>query len=92
VQVLENVRSDGSLDFSSPDGRLTNPGHAIEAGWFLLEFAVRTGDATLRTHALHIIERNFEWGWDSEGGVGAGGLLYFKDAEGFSPTQLEWPM
>jgi len=33
--VLENVSPDGKPMLDSPEGRMLNPGHAIEAGWFL---------------------------------------------------------
>ena len=36
--VFENVGLKGELLLDSPDGRLVNPGHAIEGGWFLLRF------------------------------------------------------
>jgi N-acylglucosamine 2-epimerase len=41
--MLENVRPDGSFNFDVMDGRTHNPGHAIEAGWFLLDHARKTG-------------------------------------------------
>jgi N-acylglucosamine 2-epimerase len=88
--VLENVLPDGSIDMSTPDGRLVNPGHAIEAGWFLLDHAVRVGDAALKAEALEIIDLSFSYGWDKE--AKDGGIIYFRDVLGFSPTQLEWPM
>ena len=37
--VFETVNRDGSL-ISSAQGRLLNPGHAIEMGWFLLNYAL----------------------------------------------------
>jgi N-acylglucosamine 2-epimerase len=37
-----------------------------------------------------MIEWSYERGWDIE--ENRGGLLYFLDVEGFSPTQLEWNM
>ena len=95
---------DGSFDGSCPDGRLTNPGHAIEAGWFLLSHAREIHDPALAAQAVQIIDDNFAWGWDApEIGVpssasggdhkdNSGGLLYFRDIEGYSPTQLEWDM
>jgi N-acylglucosamine 2-epimerase len=88
--VLESVRADGSADLSCPEGRLSNPGHAIEAGWFLLEYAQFTGDSALAARALEVIEWSWAAGWDRE--RGGGGMLYFKDVEGFTPTQLEWSM
>ena len=54
IQVLENVGPAGEYDSSCPDGRLVNPGHAIECGWFLLDYAVSVGDATLQAEALQV--------------------------------------
>lgn len=67
-----------------------------QAGWFLLAHAREKGDEALAACALRIVDDNFAWGWDAgddgrEGG-GSGGLLYFRDVEGYSPTQLEWDM
>jgi N-acylglucosamine 2-epimerase len=93
---LENILSDGSSDFSTPDGRLLNPGHSIEAGWFLLEHARKRLDAALEKRAREIIDESFTVGWDAS--YGNGGFIYFRDIEGFDPTLLEkdsklwWPM
>src|SRR5699024_5266483 len=38
--VLENVAEDGSFS-DSYDGRLVNPGHVLEAMWFLMDLGVR---------------------------------------------------
>jgi len=85
--VLENVAPDGSqLDGS--EGRLLNPGHAIEAGWFVLELARKAGDAKLKEQAIQMIECSFEKGWDKD----YGGIFYFLDSEGLPPVQLEWFM
>lgn len=117
--VFEGVGPDGRPDMSTPAGRLLNPGHAIEAGWFLLDVAALLGDGALRARALEVVQWAYEGGWDGPlvgGGVGApaaeaaapgalgqgvgggsGGFIYFRDAGGFSPTQLEahmklwWP-
>ena len=85
--VLETVGDDGSV-LDSPEGRLVNPGHAIEAGWFLLRYARKIGDEGLQRLALQMIDWSFDFGWDHE----FGGLYYFLDAKGYSPLQLEWPM
>ena len=45
--ILENVYHDGSF-CDSFEGRLTCPGHAIEAMWFMLDLSMRFGDETLR--------------------------------------------
>ena len=66
-----------------------NPGHAIEAGWILLQHACKTGNEDLvRTAIDKFIVRPFETGWDKK----HGGLFYFLDVDGLSPTQLEWSM
>ena len=85
--VLETVGGDGSL-IDSPAGRLVNPGHAIECGWFLMNYGRKIGDRGLVEKALNMIDWSYDYGWDKE----FGGLLYFLDREGFSPTQLEWNM
>jgi len=85
--VYETVAPDGS-PLDSAEGRLLNPGHAIEAGWFLQQWAQRFGRADLSELAIHVVRTSFARGWDEE----AGGIFYFLDAEGYSPTPLEWSM
>ncbi|XP_074793178.1 N-acylglucosamine 2-epimerase isoform X4 [Natator depressus] len=86
--VLENVSPDGQ-ELPGCLGRQQNPGHAIEAGWFLLRFAQRQGDAALAAQAIEgFMVRPFQAGWDPE----HGGLFAFQDADGLCPTQLEWNM
>jgi N-acylglucosamine 2-epimerase len=85
--VLETVRTDGTL-IDSPEGRLVNPGHAIESGWFLLHHAMKTNDLDLLKLGQNIIDWSFNFGWDRK----YGGLYYFLDSKGFSPLQLEWQM
>ncbi|MDB2447231.1 AGE family epimerase/isomerase, partial [bacterium] len=90
--VLENVTPKGEF-IDSPDGRLLNPGHAIEAGWFLQHWAKKLGDKELSTLAVDMVKWSFETGWDKE----HGGIFYFLDSKGFDPTPLEsnmklwWP-
>lgn len=85
--VRETVAPDGSL-LGGPAGRLLNPGHALEAGWFLMRWAERLGRADLTETAVRMIRAMHARGWDAE----HGGLFYFLDADGLSPTPLEWPM
>lgn len=87
--VLENVHVDGSV-LPGYDGRHMNPGHAIECGWFLYNYAKRTDSASLKAVAVNMIEWSFHKGWDSP--EHGGGLLYFLDSEGRSPPYLEWSM
>ncbi|XP_023862074.1 N-acylglucosamine 2-epimerase [Salvelinus sp. IW2-2015] len=86
--ILESVSSEGK-ELPGCEGRLQNPGHALEAGWFLLQYGLENGDQELqRTAVEKFMEIPFLTGWDKE----HGGLLYFLDVDGYCPTQLEWSM
>ena len=85
--VLENVNPDGSLAKGSR-GRLVNPGHSIEASWFLMNEAEYRGDNDLLEFALNILNWSFDLGWDKE----YGGLLYFVDVENKPVQALEGDM
>ena len=85
--VLENVAPDGSL-ISGSRGRLVNPGHSIEASWFLMEEACYRNDNDLLDMALNILNWSFELGWDKE----YNGLLYFVDVCNKPVQALEWDM
>ena len=85
--VFENVAPNGDF-VDTPAGRHLNPGHAIEAGWFLQHWAQRLGRKDLEQKAIEIIRWSHDIGWDKEWG----GYYYFLDHKGFSPTQLEWNM
>ena len=50
-RVLEVVLEDGSK-CPGYDGRHMNPGHAIEAGWFVLSYAQRTANQELAKDRL----------------------------------------
>lgn len=83
--ILENVKQDGSAA-DSFEGRLLNPGHALEAMWFIMDLGVRRGDSDLINKASTIALRTLEHGWDKE----HGGIFYFLDSKGHPPQQLEW--
>ncbi|XP_068964537.1 N-acylglucosamine 2-epimerase [Petaurus breviceps papuanus] len=86
--VLENISKDGT-EIPGCLGRQQNPGHALEAGWFLLRYAIRQGNPELKTHIIEkFMLQPFHSGWDKENG----GIFYFQDADKFCPTQLEWDM
>jgi N-acylglucosamine 2-epimerase len=85
--VRETVAPDGS-PVTGSDGRLLNPGHAIETGWFLQHWAERLGRPALSDLAVNIVRWSFKTGWDNE----HGGLFYFLDTGPTEPTQLEWFM
>ncbi|XP_053705391.1 N-acylglucosamine 2-epimerase [Synchiropus splendidus] len=86
--ILENVNVDGA-ELPGCHGRLQNPGHALEAGWFLLQYGRGQQDQDLQNTAISMfVELPFNSGWDKE----YGGLFYFLDVDGHCPTQLEWSM
>jgi N-acylglucosamine 2-epimerase len=62
--TVENVLPDGSMDLTCPEGRLHNPGHAIEAGWFVIEEGMRTGDAAMVEQGAAMARASLERGWD----------------------------
>ena len=83
--IVEHVGKDGSL-VDSFEGRLQNPGHAIEAMWFIMDLGRRLGRRDLIEKAVHIALREIEYGWDEQ----YGGIFYFLDRKGHPQQQLEW--
>jgi len=83
--VLENVNIDGSFA-DCFEGRLMNPGHTIEAMWFIMDLGIRLNDTSLIDKAVTIMLSTLEYGWDKE----YGGIFYFLDIQGHPPQQLEW--
>lgn len=83
--VLENVLANGSFS-DSFEGRLLNPGHAIEAMWFIMDLALRLNDPALAQKACSIGLKMLEYGWDQQ----YGGIFYFMDLHNHPPQQLEW--
>ncbi len=83
--IVENLNADNSLS-DSFDGRLINPGHGIEAMWFIMELGVRLNRSELIQKAVETTLNIVEYGWDKE----YGGIYYFLDRKGFPPQQLEW--
>lgn len=82
--ILENIGLDGGF-VDSFEGRLLNPGHAIEAMWFVMNIALQTNDNKLVKKAEHILYQQLEYGWDKE----YGGIFYFMDYKGYPTQQLE---
>lgn len=83
--IYEFVRPDGSHE-DSFNGRLLNPGHGIEAMWFMIDIGVRRNDTKLIEKAADTIIKILDYSWDEK----YGGILYFMDAHGKPPQQLEW--
>lgn len=83
--IVENVTLDGQLS-DTFDGRLLNPGHAIEAMWFIMDLGERLNRPALIEKAVTIALNTLEYGWDKQ----HGGIFYFMDRKGCPPQQLEW--
>ncbi|SIQ99369.1 AGE family epimerase/isomerase [Maribacter ulvicola] len=83
--IYEFVTPDGKLE-DSFNGRLLNPGHGIEAMWFMIDIGVRNNDNGLIKKATQIIINILEYSWDKE----YGGIFYFMDALNKPMQQLEW--
>jgi N-acylglucosamine 2-epimerase len=83
--VMESVGPNGEL-IDHFDGRTLNPGHAIEAAWFILHEARHRGhDPDLIRTGTTILDWMWRRGWDEE----YGGLYYFRDVKGL-PVQEYW--
>jgi N-acylglucosamine 2-epimerase len=83
--IVENLNTDNSLS-DSFDGRLINPGHGIEAMWFIMDLGVRLNRPELIDQAVKTTLATLEYGWDNK----YGGIFYFMDRKGCPPQQLEW--
>jgi len=83
--VLENVTIDNQLS-DTFEGRVLNPGHAIEAMWFIMDLGVRLNRPGLIEKARDIALKMVKYGWDEK----YGGIFYFMDRKGYPPQQLEW--
>ena len=84
--MVENVSSvDGSL-VDCFEGRVINPGHNLEALWFLMDLGVKMNDGKLIERCVEISHSVIKRGWDEK----YGGIFYFMDRKGYPPQQLEW--
>ncbi len=82
--IVENLNDDGTLS-DTFDGRLINPGHGIEAMWFIMDLGVRLNRPELVEKAVETTLTMVEYGWDKE----HDGIFYFMDRKGYPPQQLE---
>ncbi len=83
--ILENVCMDGSFS-DTFEGRLLNPGHSLEAMWFIMDLGQKLGRNDIIDKALKIALNTIDYGWDKE----HGGIFYFMDLHGHPTQQLEW--
>lgn len=82
--LLEMVSHDGKL-IDHFDGRTVNPGHAIEAAWFIMHEGFVCNDWNYVQLGETILDWMWQIGWDQE----YGGIYYFRDAKGH-PVQEYW--
>ena len=84
--MLENVSSVDGSPVDCFEGREINPGHDLEALWFMMNLGVRRDDKALIEKCVEISLNVIERGWDKE----FGGIYYFLDAKGVPQQKLEW--
>jgi len=85
----ENIPVDGGSSLDDVyEGRMVNPGHGIEAMWFIMEIANQRGDSKLVKQTCDVILRALEFGWDKE----YGGIYYFMDKHHKPHIELQWDM
>ena len=82
--VMETVGLTGEI-VDSFDGRLLNPGHAIEGAWFIMNEGKHRDDKGLIELGCQMLDWMWERGWDEE----HGGILYFRDVYD-RPIQEYW--
>lgn len=83
--IVENVTMDNQLS-DSFEGRLLNPGHSIEAMWFMMDLGERLNRLDLIQKSVDISLKMLRKGWDEQ----YGGIFYFMDRLGYPTQQLEW--
>ena len=83
--VVENIATDSSL-VDCFEGRHMNPGHSIEAMWFMMDLGVRLNRPDMIVAAKDTALRMADYGWDNT----YGGIFYFMDLKNYPPQELEW--
>lgn len=85
--LLESVSAAGEF-VDAPSGRVVNPGHSMEAAWFLMMEGIITKNQAAIDAGKKIIDITWPLGWDDK----HGGIIAFTDVCGKPPVQLEWDM
>jgi len=85
--LLESVGKNGEF-IDTPSGRVVNPGHSLEAAWFLLSEGLISKNSAAIEGAKKIIDVTLPLGLDEK----HGGIIAFTDVCGKPPVQLEWDM
>ena len=84
--MLENVSSLDNSRLDCFEGREINPGHDLEALWFIMNLGIRRNNKALIDKCVEISLSVIEMGWDKE----YGGIFYFLDSKGAPQQKLEW--
>jgi len=85
--LMENTDDKGNF-VNTPTGRIVNPGHSMEAAWFVMMEGMISGNKEAIEAGKKIIDITWPLGWDKE----RGGIIAFTDVLGMPPQQLEWDM
>ena len=83
--LFESVGLDGRV-IDDDEGRVLNPGHALESMWFCIEEGVKRGDRSVIERATRIIDWMYRRGHDRQ----YGGIVSFLDSSGREPRQMDW--
>lgn len=84
--MVENVSATDNSRLDCYEGREINPGHDLEAIWFMLNLGIRRNDKALIDRCVNISLSIIEKGWDKE----YDGIFYFLDSKGAPQQKLEW--
>jgi N-acylglucosamine 2-epimerase len=84
-QLFESVGRNGEF-IDEPEGRLINPGHALESMWFCMEEGRRRRDVSIIQRALQIADWAYRAGYDRD----YGGIVSFLDCGGKNPLRMDW--
>lgn len=84
--LLENVTVNGEF-FDTPTGRIVNPGHSLEAAWFLMNEGIYQNDKEIVEKGIEIVDFSMKRGLNEKGGI-----ISFADYKGKPPVALEWDM
>lgn len=87
--VLEQCAPDGTFMKDHFEGRLLNPGHAIEGAWFIMNEGLTSKDDKLVKLGLKMLDWEWDLGWDAEYG---GGIIQYRDALGLPVSEYHQDM
>ncbi|MCL2521869.1 MAG: AGE family epimerase/isomerase [Erysipelotrichales bacterium] len=87
-RVFERVLPEGGHNFDVMEGRLLNPGHALEILWLIMDVAASRSDKKMIDDCAEVMLWSIESGWDNK----YGGIYYYQDYLGYPTEKLESTM